>query len=125
MEEFLMISPATKVLLSTFFLILSVKSSDLYASDLNAYVRTNYPANIRTVGQLAEYIIDGTGYKIYNGKNAPDDASSILHNTLPHQPSGLVLSRKDALLIAIGQKNSLVVDYENKLVSMTRNPHHE
>jgi len=96
------------------------------ASDahLKTMVRTTYPADIAnsSKAQLLDYILEGTGYKVYLGKNAPPDARLIAAQNVNYQRPGMLMSRVDAMLMAIGEQNSLVVDHDNKLISITRDP---
>lgn len=97
-----------------------------YANEaaLKTMVRTTYPSGIAasTKGHLLAYILEGTGYKVYLGRNAPPDARSITSQTLSYQRSGMLMTRVDAMLMAIGEQNSLVIDHDNKLISVTRDP---
>lgn len=107
------------------FLVLTPLCS-VHASDtqLKTMVRTIYPENVAksTVHRLMEYILEGTEYRVYAGKNAPDDARSILADKPGYQRRNVLMTRIDAILMAIGEENSIVVDYDKKLISVTRNP---
>lgn len=96
-------------------------------SQLKTMIRTFYPEHIRnsSVEVLMSYILEGTEYKIYSGANAPNDSYRILSQQPGYQKIGLLMSRIDAMLIAVGDENSIVVDHKNKLVSVTRNPIYE
>lgn len=99
-------------------------SSINYAGDfaLKSYVRTVYPENIRSKRDLINYIIEGTGYQLYFGENAPRDSRYILSQTPDYQRYGVLMSRTDALLMAVGDKNSILIDHSNKYISVTRSP---
>lgn len=111
--------------LSFIFLLITPLCS-VHASDtqLKTMVRTVYPQNVAksSVHRLVEYILEGTGYRVYAGKNAPDDARSILSDKPGYQRPNVLMTRIDAILMAIGEDSSIVVDYDKKLISVTRNP---
>lgn len=117
-------SLAKKMLL---VIVLLGSSSGAFAksNDLKVMVRTIYPQHLSTVNDLMQFILEGTGYRVYVGKNAPEDARDILRQKIPYQRKGVLMSRANALLMAIGDENSIVVDYDNKLVSVTRSPTYE
>lgn len=110
----------------SFILLLITPLCSVHASDtqLKTMVRTVYPQNVAksSVHRLVEYILEGTGYRVYAGKNAPDDARSILSDKPGYQRPNVLMTRIDAILMAIGEDNSIVVDYDKKLISVTRNP---
>lgn len=116
-----MISHVKKMLLA---ILLLGFSSSVFASskDLKVMIRTVYPEHLSTVNELMQFILEGTGYRIYAGKNAPSDARDILRQKISFQKKGFLMTRTNALLMAIGEKNSIVVDYDNKLISVTRSP---
>lgn len=85
-------------------------------------IRTVYPEELRTVSDLVQFILEGTEYKLYRGLNAPHDARAILRQKIPYQRKQVLMTRANALLMAVGEKNSIVVDHDNKLISVTRSP---
>lgn len=104
--------------------------STVNASDiaLKSMIRTVYPETILQFGdkhELFKYILEGTNYKVYVGKNAPDDAREILSEKIGFQIKGKLTTKYDALLMAAGEDNSIVVDTRNKLISVTRSPNSE
>jgi len=94
-------------------------------NELKTLIRTVYPDGITTVRALVGYIVEGTEYKIYTGRNAPTDARSILAKRIPYQRPNILMTRTDAILMAIGDKNAIVVDHDKKLISFTRSPLHD
>ncbi len=117
-----------RFLLLSLLLPLCLHTGALSASEyeLDTLVRTNYPATVMDKKiSLFKYILEGTSYTIYVGPHAPEDAKHILSKRPPKQHSGRLTSRYDALLLAVGRGNSLVVDHENKLISVTENPINE
>lgn len=112
-----------------FFLIISLAFAPLcavQASDLQlkTMIRTVYPESVAksSVDDLINYILAGTDYRLYVGINAPTDARAILAKRPGYQRKRVLMTRIDAILVAIGDGNSLIVDHENKLISVTRNP---
>lgn len=101
----------------------SIEASAL-DTELKTMVRTVYPQNVSksSIHRLIEYIIEGTDYRVYAGKNSPDDARRILSDKPGYQRQNVLMSRIDAILMAIGEKHSVIIDDENKLISVTRNP---
>ena len=91
---------------------------------LKTMVRTTYPQNIlaSSVDELVRYILEGTEYRLYAGKNSPNDAKRILVKKSEYQKPGILMSRLDALLMAVGEQNSIIIDHDNKLISVTRDP---
>lgn len=91
---------------------------------LKTMIRTVYPERLikSSVDDLIRYILVGTDYALYDGVNAPSDARKILSQRPGYQRKRVLMTRIDAILMAIGEGNSLIVDHENKLISVTRNP---
>lgn len=118
-----MISSVKKLL---FIFLVCAPLCSVHASDtqLKTMVRTTYPEYIAksTVHRLMEYILEGTEYRVYSGKHSPDDARRILSDKPGYQRRNVLMTRIDAILMAIGEDNSIVVDYDQKLISVTRNP---
>ncbi len=89
---------------------------------LKAMIRTVYPSQVMgSKVELLDYILKGSGYKIYSGNHAPQDANSILIEK-PTVQKKVLMSRLDAMLMAIGEANALVVDHNHKMISVTRDP---
>ncbi|NRA71957.1 MAG: hypothetical protein HRU24_13125 [Gammaproteobacteria bacterium] len=112
--------------LSLIFLLSSlINTASAQINELKFMVRTVYPDELSNVKELIEYIVEGTGYRVYIGRNSPDDAKAILLAKIGFQRKNLLMSKTDALLMAIGNKNTLVIDYDNKLISATRSPNYD
>lgn len=111
----------------TVLLILPFTTVQAKPNELKTMIRTVYPDYVlnSTVYGLVSYILEGTDYRVYAGKNAPFDARKILAKPPPHQRANMLVSRIDALLMAVGDQYSIVVDHNKKLVSFTRNPIYE
>lgn len=93
------------------------------ASDIQmrSMISTNYPVAVTTtVRTLVEYILHGTEYRIYLGKNAPRDANAVLSQPLPPQQSNVMMTRMDAILMAIGADSAMVIDHDQQLISFTK-----
>lgn len=108
------------------FIFLLCPLCAVHASDsqMKTMIRTIYPQHIEksSVHQLVKYILDGTDYRLYLGKNSPNDARRILSKAPDYQRPNVLMTRYDAILMAIGAENSIVVDHHKKLISVTRNP---
>lgn len=114
-------------LLLTVFLSFSVFVSAAFAGDnhqLDSYIRTVYPKDIKSKRDLVTYILEGTDYKLYYGPNSPADSRFILSQSPDYQRERVLASRYDALLMAVGDDYSLIVDHVNKYVSVTRSPNY-
>ena len=89
---------------------------------LQAMIRTVYPAQVmQSKVELLDYILEGSGYRMFSGTHAPQDAKSILIEK-PTVQKKVLMSRLDAMLRAIGDENVLVVDHDHKIISVTRDP---
>lgn len=108
----------------TLMVLVLFGSSFAIASDIQmrSMISTNYPKAVSngSVRKLVDYILHGTEYRIYLGKNAPDDAKDILLQPLPPQQSSVMMTRLDALLKAIGDDNAIVIDHNKKYISFTK-----
>lgn len=114
-----------KLLLMTIGLF-SIVTASAAINPLNAQIRTVFPESVKTVHQYIDYILDGSGYTFYQGENAPKAAKRVGAGT----PKGLIvsdviMSRKDAILMIIGEAYSLVIDHANNQVSIARNVFYE
>jgi len=112
---------AIAIVIFTFTFLLSGVS---IASDIQmrSMISTNYPKAVTngSVRKLVDYILHGTEYRLYLGQNAPQDAKDIVNQRLQSQTGGVMMTRMDALLMAIGEDNSIVVDHNQKYVSFTQ-----
>jgi len=101
------------------FLLLT-PSVNANTHDLKVMIRTDYPRHLSSIQDLMLYILDGTEYQLYIGMNAPDDSLDILRKKIPYQRSHVLMSRKDALLMAVGEQHALIIDRDNYLISVTK-----
>ena len=107
------------VIILSLFNIAPAKSAH---EPLKTMIRTVYPVEIKQVDELIGYILEGTEYKLYRGAKAPYDAEYILKKKIPYQRKTLLMTRMNALLMAVGDKHSIIVDEHLKLISVTRDP---
>lgn len=90
-------------------------------SSLELGVRTEYPANINTVGQAVMYVLAVTDYKLAIGYPASTSAASIAIRPIPPEAiQNTVMPVYKALLLLIGKHSRLVVDTEHKLITFEK-----
>ena len=121
-------NPIRQGIKSTLIAFTLLCSNVAIASDIQmrAMISTNYPKAVTngTVRKLVEYILHGTEYRLYLGNNAPGDANDIVIQRLQPQTSGVMMTRMDALLMAIGEDNAIVVDHNKRYISFTKSVNH-
>jgi len=108
--------------MKTFLLIFSLFWAAVAsaADPLSWLIRTTYPSEVKTVLQAAEYLTEHTGYRVVVRYPAPLDSLQIASQPVPPIAHlNRTMSVSDALLVLIGNDNSLVVDQEHKLLSFT------
>ncbi len=87
---------------------------------LNAQVRFSLPESVETVGQAFVYFLAPSQYHITTLPPASPKAKEGLRAALPFPlPVQKVLTVKEALLAVTPEAWVLVIDRENKLISLT------
>lgn len=87
---------------------------------LNAQVRFSLPETVETVGQALAYFLAPSQYHITTLPPASPRAVEGLQASLPFPlPIQRVLTVKEALLAVTPEAWGLVIDRENKLISLT------
>ena len=90
---------------------------------LNAQVRFSLPDSVDTVGQALTYFLAPSQYRLTTLPPASPKAREGLHSALPFPlPIQRVLTVKQALLAVTPEAWGLVIDRENKLVSLAPYP---
>lgn len=112
-------------MIRTIFLIMFLSifmCSNAFALDpMRIRVRTELPAEIKTVGEAAQYYAIGAGYKLVVNYPAPEDSFSIAREEInPHNRIQAVLPIEEAILNLLAMNYYLVIDTEHKLFSFEK-----
>jgi type IV pili sensor histidine kinase/response regulator len=90
---------------------------------LEQTVSLTIPAEIQTVGNAVNYLLQNTGYKLLPTKYRLDDASELLKQKLPLNDRRLTNTTvKNALLALVGNAYLLLIDPKHRYVSFILNP---
>lgn len=96
-----------------------IKISGRKAMDtLRLRVIMRFPANVGTIQQATQYLLETTDYKLVLNPNAVDDSRHILSRALLPQDRDESFKTVEAALLQIaGDDTVLVIDRANKLIS--------
>lgn len=79
----------------------------------------SFPAKLKTVKDTTEYILEPINYKLVLSPDAENQTKRILSRPLLRlHADGTIKSIEDALLKISGEDTVLVVDHENKLITL-------
>lgn len=85
---------------------------------LRMNVIMQFPTNVKTVQQAAQYLLETAKYKLVLNPTDPDGARQIFSRTLlPQDANGTLQTIENALLQIGGDDTVLIIDRENKLIS--------
>lgn len=98
----------------------SVTVSDRRNDDdpLTTIVRTHLPGEIVTTGDAINYYLEGTGYKLTTEPPAPKESTELVKQKAIYKGSDGVMMINEAITRMFDHEIALIVDHENKLVSV-------
>lgn len=112
-------SSVTRILILVVGLFLAPVSAWAITDPLNAQVRFSLPESVETVGQALAYFLAPSDYHVTTLPPASPKAREALRAALPFPlPIQRVLTVKEALLAVTPEVWGLVIDRENKLISL-------
>ncbi len=85
---------------------------------LDTPVRTHLPNDIKTNHDAVSYYLEGTGYTLTTSNSAPIESNKILKQKAIYRGSDQVMKLDKAILRIFKKKVNLIIDHENKLVSV-------
>lgn len=85
---------------------------------LRIKVIMQFPANVKTVQQAAQYLLETAKYKLVMNPADPEASRQILSRALlPQDADGSLQTIENALLTIGGDDTILIIDRANKLIS--------
>ncbi len=87
---------------------------------LHVSARTIYPMELTTVGEAVHWLLDPLGYHVVTDYPAPKSAKALLDKPIPTAAKmHRTMPVTHALQLLIGEKNSLIVDRQHRLISFS------
>lgn len=85
---------------------------------LHMNVIMQFPSNVKTVQQAAQYLLETAKYKLVLNPADPEASRQILSRSLlPQDVDGSLQTIENALLLIGGDDTILIIDRTNKLIS--------
>ncbi|OEF63578.1 hypothetical protein OAA_13920 [Vibrio cyclitrophicus 1F175] len=88
---------------------------------LQVTVRTVYPAHVNTVDRAVRWLIEPTGYTLLTEHPAPDTVTKVLDKPIADKAKlNRVMPVIDAIQLLIGEKNTIILDKKNHLITFSK-----
>lgn len=96
----------------------SAEQVEIKLSQLN--VRAVYPSEVKTVGDGVKWLLQPTGYQIITEYPAPKSVKTVLSKPVPKAAEvNKIMPVLNAVQLLIGEKNTIILDEENRLISFS------